>query len=54
MVEDWFGLSLPMEGVKSTSIIYNNLNRIRDEAYACFCTEDRNACHLEIYPRPNG
>jgi glycine/D-amino acid oxidase-like deaminating enzyme len=25
MVEDWFGLSMPMEGVKSTSLVYQNL-----------------------------
>ena len=53
-VEDWFGLELPMEGVKSTSLIYHDLDSIKKEPYACFCQEDRNNCHLELYPRLNG
>jgi hypothetical protein len=24
------------------------------EPYALFCSEDRNGCHLEVYPRPGG
>lgn len=54
VVEDWFGLSMPMEGVKSTSLVYRDLEEIRKEPYACFCAEDDNNCHLELYPRPNG
>jgi hypothetical protein len=53
-IEDWFGLSLPMQGVKSTSMVYHGIEAIRDEPYACFCEEDSNHCHLELYPRPNG
>jgi glycine/D-amino acid oxidase-like deaminating enzyme len=53
-VEDWLGLSLPMQGVKSTSLVYADLETIRQEPYACFCAEDSNNCHLELYPRPNG
>jgi hypothetical protein len=53
-VEDWFGLDLPMEGVKSTSLVFSDLEGIRQEPYACFCAEDRHGCHLELYPRPNG
>ena len=53
-VEDWFGLDLPMQGVKSTSIVYHDLDAIRKEPYACFCQEDENNCHLELYPRVNG
>lgn len=53
-MEDWFGLPLPMEGVKSTSLVYQDLQPIIDEPYACFCEEDENNCHLELYPRPNG
>ena len=30
-VEDWFGLNLPMEGVKSTSLVYKDLEAIRRE-----------------------
>ena len=51
---DWFGMTLPMEGVKSTSVVYRDLEPIRTEPYACFCAEDVNDCHLELYPRPNG
>jgi glycine/D-amino acid oxidase-like deaminating enzyme len=54
MAEDWFGMHLPMEGVKSTSIVYQNLDPIKTEPFACFCEEDSNDCHLELYPRPNG
>jgi glycine/D-amino acid oxidase-like deaminating enzyme len=43
-----------MEGVKSTSIVYQNLDPIKTEPFACFCEEDSNDCHLELYPRPNG
>ena len=43
-----------MQGVKSTSIVYHDLNAIRNEPYACFCQEDENNCHLELYPRVNG
>jgi hypothetical protein len=51
---DWFGMTLPMEGVKSTSVVYKDLEPIRTEPFACFCAEDINDCHLELYPRPNG
>lgn len=53
-VEDWFGIPLPMDGIKSTSIVFNDKEAIRKEPFACFCEEDDNSCHLEIYPRPNG
>jgi glycine/D-amino acid oxidase-like deaminating enzyme len=56
-LEDWFGLFCPMEGIKSSSIIYSPCAqdvRMVNEPYACFCDEDENDCHLEIYPRPNG
>jgi hypothetical protein len=45
-----------MEGIKSTSCIYENINELKfpESAYACFCEEDENSCHLELYPRPNG
>eukprot|EP01031_Cornospumella_fuschlensis_P038214 gene38214-46433_t len=53
-VEDWFGLPLPMDGIKSTSLVFKRLPAILSEPYACFCAEDDNHCHLELYPRPNG
>jgi len=53
-VEDWFGLPLPMEGIKSTSVVFHNVATMQAEPFACFCAEDRNGCHLELYPRPNG
>lgn len=55
-VEDWLDLPLPMEGLRSTSLILSKLSPLLEpaQAYACFCEEDENACHLELYPRPNG
>ena len=52
--EDWLGLSLPMQGIKSTSLVFQDLQPIRAQPFACFCAEDTNDCHLELYPRPNG
>ncbi|EKX33390.1 hypothetical protein GUITHDRAFT_158911 [Guillardia theta CCMP2712] len=50
MAEDWFpGLSLPMQGVRSTSIVYKSEENV--DAFALFCAEDSNGCHLEVYPR---
>lgn len=54
VVEDWFGLPLPLDGVKSTSLVYKEVHEVVAEPYACFCEEDKHACHLELYPRPNG
>lgn len=63
---DWFNVNIPMEGIKSTSIIFEvgsfdpdahflqNVREIAEYPYALFCAEDRNGCHLEVYPRPNG
>ena len=54
LAEDWFGLHIPMQGIKSTSIVYNDVPGIDlTQHHACFCGEDRNGCHLEIYPRPD-
>lgn len=53
-MEDWFGLPLPMDGVKSTSLVFTDLKEIKEEPFACFCAQDNNGCHLELYPRPNG
>ncbi len=53
-VEDWFGISIPMDGIKSSSIIFQGIPALISEPYACFCEEDENGCHLELYPRNNG
>jgi glycine/D-amino acid oxidase-like deaminating enzyme len=54
MAEDYLGINLPMEGIKSTSLVYANNELVRQEPVACFCAEDEFSCHLELYPRPNG
>jgi len=54
LAEDWFGVPVPLEGVKSTSVVYNGNQDVAENPYACFCAEDSNGCHLEVYPRPNG
>jgi len=54
LAEDWLGINLPMVGIKSTSFLFQGCNTIAEDPYACFCEEDRNGCHLELYPRPNG
>ena len=30
------------------------IEQIEAQPYALFCAEDRNGCHLEVYPRPDG
>ncbi|KAL7471337.1 hypothetical protein ACHAXS_013444 [Conticribra weissflogii] len=62
--EQWFegAVQLPMEGVKSTSIVWkppvDEEGIVRKEtvdATALFCGEDyRFGTHLEVYPRPDG
>ena len=43
MAEDWFGnLNIPMEGVRSTSIVFKSDKPI--DPFALFCAEDRNGC----------
>jgi len=51
--EDWFDtIDLPMEGVKSTSIVWKQKDEV--DATALFCGEDyRFGTHLEVYPRPD-
>eukprot|EP00955_Chlamydomonas_euryale_P037065 350646-Chlamydomonas_euryale.AAC.1 len=57
---DWFNdvgapgpeLVIPLEGVKSTSLVYNGDNvrsAVSAEPFALFCAEDRNGCHLEVW-----
>mmetsp|Transcript_15624 Transcript_15624/g.23268 ORF Transcript_15624/g.23268 Transcript_15624/m.23268 type:complete len:277 (-) Transcript_15624:3-833(-) len=54
LAEEWFNIPIPMEGIKSTSLVYKDMEDIKNEPYALFCSEDTNGCHLEVYPRPNG
>eukprot|EP00195_Chlamydomonas_chlamydogama_P013559 CAMPEP_0202891534 /NCGR_PEP_ID=MMETSP1392-20130828/1578_1 /ASSEMBLY_ACC=CAM_ASM_000868 /TAXON_ID=225041 /ORGANISM="Chlamydomonas chlamydogama, Strain SAG 11-48b" /LENGTH=400 /DNA_ID=CAMNT_0049575319 /DNA_START=116 /DNA_END=1318 /DNA_ORIENTATION=+ len=54
LVEDWLGCPVPLEGIKSTSLVFKGGDAVRAEPYALFCSEDSNGCHLEVYPRPNG
>lgn len=49
--EDAFQIHLPMEGIKSTSLVFKNVEPLRTEPFGCFCEEDRNGCHLELYSR---
>lgn len=54
--EDWFDntVDLPMEGVKSTSIVWKQRPGVKTDATALFCGEDyRYGTHLEVYPRPD-
>ncbi len=56
--EQWFdgAIQLPMEGVKSTSIVWKPpTGDDTVDATALFCGEDsRWNTHLEVYPRPDG
>ena len=56
--EDWFhgAVKLPMEGIKSTSIVWKKPEGGNEvDATALFCGEnDRWNTHLEVYPRPDG
>eukprot|EP00968_Pinguiococcus_pyrenoidosus_P003006 scaffold178_cov255-Pinguiococcus_pyrenoidosus.AAC.22 len=39
IMEDWFGVRLPMVGIKSTSMVFEALPEIRDDPAAAFCGE---------------
>jgi len=70
LVNSWFTSdiipSLNMQGIKSTSLTYTYGNfenpgissevmeRVKKNPGVLFCSDDRNGCHLEVYPRPNG
>ena len=55
LAEDWFDVELPMEGVRSTSIVFKGAGEVvRREFKALFCDEDEHGCHTEVYPRPDG
>jgi glycine/D-amino acid oxidase-like deaminating enzyme len=50
----WFNLPIPIDGIKSTSIVYKQVLETTSQPFALFCEEDKNDCHLEVYPRING
>jgi len=53
LAQDWFGIPVPMTGIRSTSIVYKTDDAI--QPYALFCGEDdRFGTHLEVYPRSTG
>jgi glycine/D-amino acid oxidase-like deaminating enzyme len=61
LAEDWFpdtGLRVPLQGIKSASVVIRNEQlkaRIAAAPFALFCGEDsRYGTHLECYPRSNG
>jgi glycine/D-amino acid oxidase-like deaminating enzyme len=55
-IEDWLDVPLPLDGVVSTSLIWNDIME-DDSSFsdknkkALFCSEDDQGCHLEIFPR---
>eukprot|EP00288_Rhodomonas_lens_P016443 CAMPEP_0177716566 /NCGR_PEP_ID=MMETSP0484_2-20121128/14575_1 /TAXON_ID=354590 /ORGANISM="Rhodomonas lens, Strain RHODO" /LENGTH=469 /DNA_ID=CAMNT_0019228599 /DNA_START=78 /DNA_END=1487 /DNA_ORIENTATION=+ len=50
LIEDWFeDLTLPMQGICSTSVVYRAAAAV--DAFALFCGEDELGCNLEVYPR---
>ena len=55
LAEEWFdGLKVPMQGVQSTSIVFETRSDEPVEpAVALFCAEDDHGCNLEVYPRDN-
>jgi glycine/D-amino acid oxidase-like deaminating enzyme len=51
-IEDWLGKPLPLDGVLSTSMIWENIPKDSTcDDSALFCKEDSNGCHLEVFPR---
>lgn len=54
LAEKFFSMSMPMTGIKSTSLVYEKNKVVQEEPAAAFCDEDINGCHLELYPRSDG
>jgi len=53
LAQDWFDIPVPMTGIKSTSVVFNDKSEV--EPFALFCGEDnRFGTHLEVYPRNSG
>jgi len=55
---DWLGVQVPLEGIRSASVIYRGdavQAALAADPAALFCGEDaRHGTHLEVYPRNNG
>ena len=51
-VEDWLQIPMPIDGVLSTSFVFEDLH-LFDSPSAMFCEEDLRGCHLEIFQRVN-
>ena len=49
-IEDWLQLPMPMDGVLSTSLVWEEL-QVLDAPSALFCEEDIHGCHLEVFQR---
>ncbi|CAB9529486.1 FAD dependent oxidoreductase [Seminavis robusta] len=49
-LEDWIGTPMPIDGVLSTSLVWQDLC-LWDDPKAMFCEEDMNGCHLEMFQR---
>lgn len=47
LAEEWLGIRIPMEGIRSTSVIYKTQPG-EVSGHALFCAEDKNGCHLEV------
>lgn len=53
LAQDWFNIPVPMQGIKSTSVVFRSEKPI--EPFALFCGEEgRWGTHLEVYPRSSG
>ena len=49
-IEDWFpGLQLPMQGIRSTSVVFPAEAPM--DPFALFCAADDFGCQLEVFPR---
>jgi glycine/D-amino acid oxidase-like deaminating enzyme len=49
-IEDWLGIPMPMEGIVSTSLVYQDGIPASDIGTAFFFDDDSNGCHLEVSP----
>ena len=50
-IEDWLAIPMPIEGVVSTSLIYEDGIPASDVGTALFFDEDSKGCHLEVFGR---
>jgi len=53
-VEDWLGVPLPLEGIRSSSALWRGDGAALGAPASLFCAEDARGCHLEVHPRANG